>query len=237
MSSLPPARRIERWSLVNAVGMLLATAVAGGLRSPWPLLGAGGVLLTGLIVVARRGWTPQGPFGWANGVTVLRGGLLAGLPPAADLGVVPVIGLCLLFLGADGLDGWLARRADQTSEFGAFLDKETDALFLLLLCAVAAFQNRLPVWVIGAGLLRYVFVTVVFLLDPPRKTEERSNLARYLYGGMVGALLLSFLPYPAVYRPLVILAAGTLAVSFGRSLWWIVPRGQAFGETDGRGDA
>jgi phosphatidylglycerophosphate synthase len=217
--------------------MLLATVVAGGLQSPWPLLGAGGALLGGLIVVARRGWTPHGSFGAANGVTLLRAGLLAGLPPAADLGALPVIGLCLLFLGADGLDGWLARRADQTSTFGAFLDKETDALFLLVLCAVAAFENRLPLWILGAGLLRYVFVVVVFLLDPPEKTEERSNLARYLYGGMVTALLLSFLPYPTLYRPLVLVAAGALAVSFGRSLWWIVPRGQAFGEPDGSGGA
>lgn len=222
---------------MNAVGMLLAAAVAAGLRTPWPLLGAGGALLAGLVVVARRGWTPRGTFGRANGVTILRAGLLAGLPPAADLGAAPLIGLCLLFLGADGLDGWLARRADQTSEFGAFLDKETDALFLLLLCAVAAVQNRLPLWILGAGLLRYVFVVVVFLLDPPEKTEERSNLARYLYGGMVGALLLSFLPYPAVYRPLVIVAAGALAASFGRSLWWIVPRAQAFGERGHGGGA
>ena len=220
---------------MNAVGVLLATAVAGGLRSPWPLFGAGAALLGGLIVVAWGRWTPRGSFGAANSVTLLRVALLGGLPPAADLGALPVIGLCLLFLGSDALDGWLARRADQSSTFGAFLDKETDALFLLLLCAVAAVQNRLPLWILGVGLLRYAFVVVVFLLDPPEKTEERSNLARYLYGGMVTALLLSFLPYPAIYRPLVLVAAGALAVSFGRSLWWIVPREQAFGEPDGGG--
>jgi phosphatidylglycerophosphate synthase len=210
--------------------MLLATAAAGALRSPWPLLVGGGALLAALVVVARDGWTPQGSFGAANGLTIARAALLGGLPPAAALGAGPAIGVSLLFLGADGVDGWLARRRGRTSEFGAFLDKETDALFLLLLCAVAAFQNRLPLWILGAGLLRYVFVVVVFLLDPPEKTEERSNLARYLYGAMVGALLLSFLPYPALYRPLVLLAAGALAVSFGRSLWGIVPREQTFGE-------
>jgi hypothetical protein len=76
-------------------------------------------------------------------------------------------------------------------------------------------------------------VVVVFLLDPPEKTEERSNLARYLYAGMVAALLFSFLPYPAFYRPVVGIAAVGLTVSFGRSLWRIVRREQAFGQAGG----
>jgi len=214
--------------------MLLATAAAVGLQRPWPLLAAGGVLLAGLVLVARRRWTPRGTFGAANWVTGARAALLLGLPSAADVGGAAVIGLSLLFVGADGADGGLARRAGQTSAFGAFFDKETDALFLLLLCALAAFEGRLGFWILGVGLLRYGFVIAVFLLDPPEKTEERSNLARSFYAGMVAALLFSFLPYPGLYRPLVGGAAVGLAVSFGRSLWRIVRRERAFGEAGGR---
>jgi len=213
--------------------MLLATAGAGVWQSPWPLLGGGGVLLAGLVVMARGDWTPHGPFGPANWVTGARAVLLAGLPLAAEHGGAAVLGGSLLFVAGDGLDGWLARRTGQASAFGAFFDKETDALFLLLLCALAAFEGRLSLWILGVGLLRYGFVVVVFLLDPPDKTEDRSTLARYLYGTMVAALLFSFLPYPRLYRPLVGLAAGGLAVSFGRSLWGIVSREQAFGEAGG----
>jgi len=213
--------------------MLLATAGAGVWQSPWPLLGGGGVLLAGLVGGARGQWTPQGTFGAANWVTGARVVLLAGLPLAPEHGGAAVIGGSLLFVAADGVDGWLARRSGQASAFGAFFDKETDALFLLLLCALAVFEGRLGGWVFGVGILRYAFVGAVFLLDPPEKTEERSNLARYLYAGMVAALLFSFLPYPRLYRPLVALAAGGLAVSFGRSLWGIVSREQAFGEAGG----
>jgi phosphatidylglycerophosphate synthase len=141
-----------------------------------------------------------------------------------------VIGVSLLVLVGDGLDGWLARRYETETSFGAFFDKETDALFLLLLCAIAGFRGRLPIWILGAGLLRYVFVGLIFLIDPPEKTEERSTVARYVYAGMVGALLLAFLPYPGVYRPVAGGATAALAVSFVRSLWGIVSQRRAFGE-------
>ena len=226
-SSLASATPIERWSLVNAAGVLAATAGAWALGSVWVIVVVGGGLLGGLVVVAHGRWTPQGPFGRANAVTALRVGLL-GLLPLVEPSVL--IALSLLILATDGLDGWLARRGDLESEFGAFFDKETDALFLLLLCGIAAVDDRLPVWILGAGLLRYAFVPLLFLLPAPKNTEERSSGARYVYGAMVLALLTAFLPYPALYEPLVALASGALVLSFARSLWRIVPRPQPFGE-------
>lgn len=221
--SFHSATRIERWSLANAVGVLGAAGAAVWTGGPWPLLVMGGGLLGGLVAVASRRWTPQGRFGWANGVTALRVGLLGGLPPAAQAGPGVLIALSLLILATDGLDGRLARRRNLESEFGAFFDKETDALFLLVLCALATFRGRLPVWILGVGLLRYGFVVLLFLLPPMQKTEERSTWARYVYGGMVLALLASFLPYPDLYQPLVAVASGALVFSFARSLWQIIP--------------
>ena len=227
-TSLRSASAIERWSLANAIGVLGATAGAGWAAHPWPILIVGSGLLGGLVLVAWRRWTPTGRFGSANGVTALRMGLLFLLPPAATAGPFPLIALSLVVFATDGLDGWLARRGNLESAFGAFFDKETDALFLLVLCALAAFQGRLPDWILGAGLLRYGFVVVLFLLPPAEKTEERSTWARYVYAGMVLSLLTSFLPVPALYNPLVALATGALVLSFARSLWRIVPRRQPF---------
>lgn len=188
-------------------------------------------MLAALVVVGRAQWTPEGPFGIANAITAARLCLLAAFPIAVEWGAEAVIGLSLLFLLADLLDGRMARRRGQTSAFGVFFDKEVDALFLLVLCFAAVIQGRLPLWILGVGLLRYGFVVVLFLLNPPEKTEQRSTLARYIYGGMVAALLLSFLLYPALYRPVVGVAAGALVVSFGRSLWRIVFGGAAFGRS------
>ncbi len=214
--------RIERWSLVNAVAVLLAAVGAVWLRALAPVLIAGVAMLGGLASIERDRWTPRGTFGVANGVTALRVGLLGLLAPAASVGPWPFVALSLLFLGLDGLDGWLARRYHLSSSFGAFFDKETDALFLLLLCGLAAFQGILPLWILGAGLLRYGFVVVLFLLPTPQKTESRSSIARYVFGSMVGALLASFLLPPSLSRPLVAVATAALLVSFGQSLWGIV---------------
>jgi phosphatidylglycerophosphate synthase len=229
-SRLQSTTRPERWSLVNAVVVLFATAGAVWGHTLAPILGAGSALLGALVVTERARWTPAGTFGVANGVTAARIGLLMLLPPAASTGSGVLIALSLVILGLDGLDGWLARRYNLSSTFGAFFDKETDALFLLLLCGLAAFRGPLPLWILGAGLLRYGFVVVLFLLPTAQKTESRSSWARYVYGCMVGALLVSFLPYPSLWRPLVSVATAALLVSFGRSLWGIVAPQWALGE-------
>lgn len=184
-----------------------------------------------LVVVERGHWTPEGSFGAANVVTAARIGLLGLLLPAASIHPNALIALSLLILVLDGLDGWVARRHGLSSEFGAFFDKESDALFLLLLCGLGAFHGPLPPWILGAGLLRYGFVIVAFLLPTPQNRETRSTWARYVYGCMVGALLLSFLPYPGLYRPVVAVATAALVVSFGRSLWGIVAPRWAFGKS------
>lgn len=218
LSSVRRATTIERWSLANALGMLSAAAGTILLERLWPLLiGIG--FLVGLIILERERWTPQNRFGQANAVTAVRIGLL-GLFPACLSSAPAIITLSLLFLAADGVDGWLARRTGSASTFGAFFDKETDSLFVLFLCASAVLDGHLPLWMIGIGLLRYTFVVIVFLLDPPQKTEERSNWSRYVHGAMVTALLLTFLPFSAV-RPLVYIAGVALVASFGRSFWQI----------------
>lgn len=220
VSAFHRATSIEQWSFLNAVGMLGATVVAGLFDHSWPLLiGIG--FLGALIAVVRPYWTPQEQFGRANATTTLRTGLL-GLLPIFSTQPLVIIGLGLLFLLGDILDGWLARRRAESSSFGAFFDKEADALFVLLLCTIAVLQERLPLWMISVGLLRYVFVVVVFLLNPPDKTEERFQWARYIHGGMVGSLLLVFLPIPNVVRPFAYLAAAALFISFGRSFRQII---------------
>lgn len=210
--------RSEQWSLLNAVAVLLAAGGAAWHRSIGPLLVVGLAMLALLIWGKRDSWTPDGHFGSANGMTAVRTALL-GLLPMVSSSPPLLIGLCICIFALDGLDGWLARRYGLTSEFGAFFDKESDALFLLLLCGLAGFRGELPLWILGAGLLRYGFVVTLFLLPTAPKTETRTAWARYVYGGMVGALLVSFLPYPSLSRPLVAVATAALLLSFGRSLW------------------
>lgn len=228
MRSFPWARSVEWWSLVNAGGMISAAVISGVIGTVWPLILGGTGLLCGLVLVMWGQWTPEGDFGGANAITAVRIGLFVFMPSAAAAGASILISLCLGILVTDAVDGWLARKTGRSSTFGSFFDKESDALFLLVLCGLAAFHGRLPLWILGAGLLRYLFVVLLFFIPGSKKTEERSSLARYIYGGMIAALLFSFLPYPSLYQPVVIGATSLLAGSFGHSLWTVIRRRKAF---------
>ena len=210
--------------------MLAATGVAGMFGSPWPLLLTGTGLLGALVVVSRGRWTRQGHFGAANVVTALRVVLLGFLPWAGAWSPGALVALSVLVLATDGVDGWLARRRRLTSEFGQFFDKETDALFLLVLCVLAVMDGHLPVWIVGAGLLRYVFVVLLFVSPSPEKSEETSQWARYVYTAMIGALLASFVLPPPVHRPVVFLATAALIASFAQSFWRVLRRRPTFRE-------
>ncbi len=92
------------------------------------------------------------PFGFANWVTTLRAlGAIALLAVALDAAFTALevgvggrwaaVALALVLLALDGVDGFLARRFDQASTFGARFDMETDALLGLALA--------LLVWALG----------------------------------------------------------------------------------------
>lgn len=220
--TLRSATPVERWSLLNAAGVLVATALALALDATLPVTGIGGAALLLLVAQSRRQWTPDGAFGRANLVTAGRLALVLALPVLpASLGPAAPITVGLVILIADGVDGWLARRYELSSEFGEFFDKETDALFLLVLCLMTATQGLLSPWVVGLGLLRYLFVVALFLVQPQIGKEYRSGWARVIYVGVVLAMLAAFLPYPTVTHPLVAAAAAALLYSFGRYTWWL----------------
>lgn len=220
--TLRSATPVERWSLLNAVGVLAATVLALAAGATLPVVVAGGGALFLLVLQSRHRWTPDGDFGRANLVTAARLILVLALPflPASAGPVLP-IGVGLVVLISDGIDGWLARRYELSSEFGEFFDKETDALFLLVLCLMTTTTGHLSPWVVGLGLLRYLFVVALFLIQPHVGKEYRSSWARIIYVGVVLAMLVAFLPYPKVTHPLVAIAAVALVYSFGRYTWWL----------------
>ncbi|MGD8322963.1 MAG: CDP-alcohol phosphatidyltransferase family protein [Gammaproteobacteria bacterium] len=108
-------------------------------------------------------------FGAANGVTLLRLALTALL---SALLLAPVetsmlwlcIGIATTALLLDGVDGRLARRFGASSRFGARFDMEVDAVLVFVLALLVWHFERAGIWVLAAGLLRYVFVAAALVL-------------------------------------------------------------------------
>ncbi|MEE9488757.1 MAG: CDP-alcohol phosphatidyltransferase family protein [Candidatus Brocadiales bacterium] len=110
----------------------------------------------------------------ANVVTILRilltPLLIAVLFKAAGEGSYRyVAGTMLFFIGmSDWLDGYLARRRNETSVLGKYLDPTADKVLSLSLCIILASsiwpEPRVPIWLAGMIIFRDVCILVGSLL-------------------------------------------------------------------------
>lgn len=68
------------------------------------------------------------------------------------------IGLMILASLTDALDGYFARRLDQETTFGRFIDPLADKVVLGAVAAVLALQGDIPVWFLVAILMRDLLI-------------------------------------------------------------------------------
>ena len=90
--------------------------------------------------------------------------------------------LSLLVVCSDGIDGFLARKLNQTTEFGGQLDMETDAFFCLLFSLLLYVQYPNLYWVLLAGSLRYVYKIITTLKENKNVVPSGKNFARFFAG-------------------------------------------------------
>ncbi len=207
--------RLERWNLFHAIALLAAGAVSLAAGHTFIVVGVAAVSFATLAFQCRGRWTPASRFGAANGLTAARLVICLGAAVSADM-LPPHPAFALVWLAVfalDGLDGYIARRRGESSLFGEYFDKESDALFVLLLGFSLYVQGRLGAWVLIAGALRYVFVLAMHLAPADgSKTEYRSRWARYIYTTCI-------LTFIAVYilpqfLATAVAVAGTVALVF-----------------------
>lgn len=213
--------------LLLAAALLLAQ-IELGVSAGGSALGGLGYGATLLLLHRHRASHPFARFGPANSVTLARATiacLLAGLlvpptPPASPWIAAGLGGIALL---ADGLDGWLARRSQLASAFGARFDMETDAALILTLALLAALLTPAGPWIALSGSLRYLFVAAMHPWPwltaplPPRPSRRLHCVIQ------AGTLVLALLPIlPAVLCQLIA-GVGLLTAlwSFGWDVVWL----------------
>lgn len=214
------------------LGLLLGPlAGAGAFVQALPLVSYA-VLVAAVRFGLSRGY-PHGRFGACNAVTYLRATGVAGLTvvivlPSPPLGGWLVPGVAAAILALDGIDGWLARRAQRCSAFGARFDMETDAALALVLAALVWQAGLAGLWVLWLGLARYGFVGAGRIWPwlraplPPRVRRKAGCVVQ------IGALVLALVPgLPvALVDGALILAAAMLLWSFGADVAWLRRHGE-----------
>ena len=89
----------------------------------------------------------------------------------------------------DFFDGFIAKRFDMKSEFGAVFDAETDALFVLVTSMILVFKHELSFWLVAMGFLRFTF-GLYFIFAPVSINSESVKIGkRNLYSVIAGSVL------------------------------------------------
>ena len=171
---------------------------------------------------------PHARFGPANRVTLIRLALVVliaamiGEPiPAAPLASAPALAWAIVIVATltallDAVDGHLARRSGLASAFGARFDMETDAFFILALCALVVQAGQAGPWILASGLMRYAFVGAARLwpwLSAPLQPSKRRQTVCVVQITTLIVCLGPVIP-PALAAGLAALSLALLTASF-----------------------
>lgn len=221
---------VARLAAAALAGVVLAPMLALALVGPAPdavaLALAGYLAAAGLAVAVMRRGFPHADPGLCNHVTLLRLVLAAALlAPLAAPAVSPwaILGVAVLALSLDGVDGWLARREGRSSPFGARFDMEVDAALGLILALNAWAAGTVGAVVLLLGLPRYVFVAAAriwpWLAQPLPERFGRKTVCVVQIAALI-ALQVPGLGGTAA-TAIVAATATALAWSFGRDVMWL----------------
>ncbi len=222
-------RTVQVGPVVGLAGQLVLLSVLAGTIglsvTGWLVGTACGLATTAILIV---GLTRSGAvtLGAANRVTLTRAALVGSVAALVADGllhpasVATLVGLAVLALVLDGVDGWVARRTGTVSVLGARFDMEVDA-FLILALSVYVGLTISP-WAFAMGAARYVawaagsVVPWMGATVPPR--YWRKPVAA-IQGIVLTVAVAHILPAPAM-SALILVALVLLAESFGRDVVW-----------------
>ena len=176
---------------------------------------------------------PRGELGAANRVTLGRATLVLPLSALAGQPILItddmawyIIAVATVTLVLDGVDGWLARRSETASPFGARFDMELDSFLMLVLSILVWRSGKVGAWAILIGLPRYLYVAGGWMW-PMLRAELPPSVRRKAVCVAQGVLLLVCLGpiiSPALATVAAAAALAVLAYSFAVDIIWLARR-------------
>ena len=176
--------------------------------------------------------------GWANSLTLLRGGLIAltsgFLFQPIPVGVIAWLPGLLYSTAAilDRLDGFVARRSGKTSLLGGELDTLFDALGLLIAPLLAIQLGKLHWSFFAVSLAYYVFIFGIYWRhkhNRPTYPLLPSQLRRAFAGFQMGFVAVVLLPVFSANATVLLGAAFMLPILIGFVVDWLVVSGRIDG--------
>lgn len=172
---------------------------------------------------------PHPVLGLCNIVTLLRAAMVCFLLGAVifpETSGWVVFGAAVAAFALDGIDGWLARRANLVSEFGARFDMETDAGLGAVTSLWLLSSGLTGPEILVLGFMRYAFFAASFvwpaLQDPLPEALRRKAICVV----QIAALILLIFPLTpeAVVLPVVLGTVFLLGWSFLIDILWLLRR-------------
>jgi phosphatidylglycerophosphate synthase len=142
----------------------------------------------------------------------VAGGFVA--EPALPAYAAAAVAIAGVATALDGIDGWLARRTGLASAFGARFDLEVDALLIMTLAVLAWRHGKAGIWILLAGLMRYLFLAAGALSDWMSRPLPPSRRRQTICVVQVIGLLLTLLPAITPPASAWIAAASLAALSY-----------------------
>lgn len=153
--------------------------------------------------------------GYANAVTILRLSLvLGGFTFHSLLDNWELLGLFLLAICLDGVDGYLARKFGHESAAGAKLDMETDAFMVLALSWIHFTEERLGWYILIPGGLKYIFEIMLFWKLNRRKEVLSQKVRATIAVSFFLTLLIPFVTSNQLFIGMVYLSGLAIVISF-----------------------
>ncbi|MGH8960912.1 MAG: CDP-alcohol phosphatidyltransferase family protein [Jatrophihabitantaceae bacterium] len=213
--------------LLSQLAVIAAIAASIGLSARGWIVGISFGVIANLLLA--RGLARHGAGGLrpADRVTLTRATLVGGVATlvADSFGrptpVAMLLGLTVLALVLDGVDGWVARRTRTASTLGAHFDMEVDAFLILLLSVYVARSSG--AWVLAIGTARYAFLAAGWVLPWLRETLPARYWRKVVAAiqGIVLTIAAAGVLPGLVTEAALVVALGLLAESFGRDVWWL----------------
>jgi phosphatidylglycerophosphate synthase/uncharacterized protein YqeY len=216
---VPTVRTGPIIGLISQIVALLVLAATAGLT---PASWAVGIVFA-LVMFALLNWATKEPFRPADWVTLIRANLVGCVTALAvnSTQIAVSVGITIVALALDAVDGRVARRTSTASPFGARFDMEVDAFLILVLSLQAA--RSLGAWVLAIGAMRYAFVFFSWVL-PWMRAESPPRYWGKVVAATQGIVLVTAVAgvLPTPVATIAVAAALVLLVeSFGRQIAWL----------------